>query len=73
MNLNHLPTEEEYQASVMPNTNSFSINRYSAPKYLCPKCKQGGMCRNESAVFCSYPPKYQFVCNNCQHIDYQYA
>lgn len=41
----------------------------SEPKYRCPSCIEGGMCRNETIVLCSYPPQFQYECNKCGHID----
>jgi hypothetical protein len=64
-NLN-LPSKEEYISQI----RSFSSNqRMSEPKYRCPSCKEGGMCRNEMIVLCSYPPQNQYECNKCGHID----
>lgn len=63
-----LPTAEEYKKSF----GSLDYNEeWSEPKYLCPKCKEGGMRRNEGVVLTSYPPKRLYKCDKCGHIDYQ--
>ena len=63
-----LPTAEEYQKSL----EQFVSNKeWSEPKYLCPKCEEGGMRRREDIVLDSYPPKRLYKCDKCGHIDYQ--
>lgn len=64
----NLPTEEEYRKFA---EGTLQQKEWSEPKYICPECG-GGMCRNEMYEFASYPPKYQYQCNKCGHIDYQY-
>lgn len=61
----NLPTEEEYRKFA---EDTLQQKEWSEPKYIYPECG-GGMCRNELV---SYPPKYQYQCNKCGHIDYQY-
>lgn len=63
----NLPTAEEYRASI----HVLDTGRYSEPKYQCPKC-DGGMCKNMFLVLTSFPPKYEYVCNKCGHVEYQY-
>lgn len=46
--------------------------KYSEPKYKCPKCAVGGMCRDNQKVLTSYPPKYKYVCNACGNVEYKY-
>lgn len=65
-----LPTAEEYREAAEKFAFK-GIAQWSEPKYQCPKC-DGGMCRNEMEVFTSYPPKYQYKCDKCGHIEYQY-
>lgn len=64
----NLPTEEEYRKFA---EDTLQQKEWSEPKYICPECG-GGMCRNEMYEFASCPPKYQYQCNKCGHIDYQY-
>lgn len=64
-----LPTEEEYRKFA---EGIMKQKEWSEPKYICPECG-GGMCRNETYVLASYPPQYQYQCNKCGHIDYQYV
>ena len=65
-----LPTADEYRKAIgVP----YSYHReWSEPKYICPKCG-GGMCRNETMVFTSNPPKYEYQCNKCGNVEYQFG
>lgn len=66
----HLPSAKEY--SEMANKIAFQfIAQWSEPKYQCPKCG-GGMCKNLMVVLTSYPAQYEYQCDKCGHIDYQY-
>ena len=71
VSISHLPSEAEYRATVVPRIEM--MGRFSEPKYLCNKCKKGGMCRNENKVLLSNPPMYEYRCNACSNIDYQYG
>ena len=64
----NLTTEEEYRKFA---EDTLQQKEWSEPRYICPECG-GGMCRNEMYEFASCPPKYQYQCNKCGHIDYQY-
>lgn len=63
-----LPTAEEYHVYFV--NYPYSFDRWSEPKYICPKCG-GGMCRNEIMVLTSNPPQYEYRCNKCSYIEYQ--
>lgn len=66
----HLPSAKEY--SEMANKAAFQFTaQWSEPKYQCPKCG-GGMCKNLMVVLTSYPVQYEYQCDKCGHIDYQY-
>lgn len=52
--------------------NNTILHPYSEPKYKCPKCSDGGMCRDNTKVLTSLPPKYEYKCNKCGHIEYKY-
>ena len=67
--MNKLPTKIEYENDIV--CPSFEIKEWSEPKYQCQEC-DGGMCRNEMIVLTTYPPKYEYRCNKCGHVDYQY-
>ena len=60
-----LPTKEEYEKMI-----KFFNTSWSEPKYQCPNC-DGGMCRNETFILASNPPKYEYRCNKCHHIEWQ--
>lgn len=65
-----LPSAEEYQKSLeqfIPNET------WSEPKYLCPKCGEGGMRRREDIVLASYPPQRLYECDKCGHTEYQFG
>ena len=68
-----LPSAEEYNRLDAQHAQSYfdwSIKKWSEPKYICPKCKEGGMCRDETIICTSIPPKYRYECNKCHHVDY---
>lgn len=65
-----LPTADEYRKSIgVPYTYQ---REWSEPKYICPKCG-GGMCRNEMVVLTSYPAQYEYQCNKCGYVEYQFG
>lgn len=66
---NNLPTEEEYRKAIKVAAWS---DEYSEPKYRCHKC-DGGMCKNLTIVLASIPPRYQYKCNQCGHVDYLFG
>ena len=66
----NLPTAKEYREAAQKSAFQFTA-QWSEPKYQCPECG-GGMCRDETTVLTSYPPKYRYQCDKCGHIDYQY-
>lgn len=66
----HLPTAEEYQLAAIRH-NSIFPEQWSEPKYQCPECG-GGMCKNLMVVCTSLPPKYEYRCDRCGHVEYQY-
>ena len=66
----YLPTAKEYREAA--NKMAFQFTRqWSEPKYQCSECG-GGMCRNEMVVLTSYPAQYEYQCDKCGHIEYQY-
>lgn len=68
--IRNLPSVEEYQKSL----GQFTFNEeWSEPKYLCPKCGEGGMRRREDIVFTSYPPQRLYECDKCGHTEYQFG
>lgn len=65
----NLPTAKEYRDST--NYAFGFLSKWSEPKYKCPEC-DGGMCKNEMVVLTSYPAQYEYRCNKCGYVDYQY-
>ena len=64
--ITNLPSAKEYREATL----QFS-SQWSEPKYQCPRCG-GGMCRNEMVVLTSYPPQYEYQCDKCDYVEYQY-
>lgn len=62
-------TKEEYITQNQTEQYSFT-EQYSEPKYDCPECGSGHMRKNLTMVLPSYPPKYQYECDVCGHVDY---
>lgn len=63
-------TKDEY---VKQNTISNALDylqEWSSPMYECPECKEGNMRKNLTKVLCSLPPKYEYKCDKCGHVDY---
>lgn len=68
-----LPSAEEYaqkDAEYQKQYLDWSIRKWSQPLYMCPKCKEGGMCRDETMICTSIPPKHRYECNKCHYVDY---
>ena len=65
-------TKEEYVNSLGVFDSIEFCQQYSEPKYDCTECG-GGMCKDLTKVLTSYPPKYEYRCNKCGHIDYLYG
>lgn len=66
----HLPTAKEYREAADKMKFQFTA-RWSEPRYQCPECG-GGMCRNEMAVLCLFPPLYEYQCDKCGFKEYQF-
>lgn len=66
----YLPTAKEYSEAANKYAFQFTA-QWSEPKYQCPECG-GGMCRNEMITLTSYPVQYEYQCDKCGHIEYQY-
>lgn len=65
-----LPTADEYRKSI--GAPYYYQREWSEQKYVCPKCG-GGMCRHETIVYTSNPPKYEYKCNKCGYVEYQFG
>ena len=70
INTTCLPTAKEYSEVAEKIAFQFTA-QWSEPKYKCPKC-DGGMRKNMMVVLTSYPAQYEYQCDKCGHIDYQY-
>ena len=68
--LKNLPSADEYRKSI--GVPYYYQHELSEPKYVCPKCG-GGMCRHEIVVLTSNPPQYEYQCNQCGHVEYQFG
>lgn len=65
-----LLTAKEYREAAQKAAFQFSA-QWSEPKYQCPECG-GGMCKNLMVTLTTYPAQYEYQCDKCGHIDYQY-
>ena len=65
-----LPTAKEYREAAQKSAFQFTA-QWSEPKYQCPECG-GGMCKNLMVTLTTYPAQYEYQCDKCGHIDYQY-
>lgn len=65
-----LPSAEEYRDMAEKSAFYFQ-EQWSEPKYRCPKCG-GGMRKDLTKVLTSLPPKYEYECDKCGHVEYQY-
>lgn len=73
--LTKLPSADEYEKRDKAAIESYfewSSRKFSEPKYLCPKCKEGGMCRDETVVLTTLPPTSRYECNKCHHVAYHH-
>lgn len=66
----NLPTAKKYREAAQKSAFQFT-SQWSEPKYQCPKCG-GGMRRNEMIVLTFYPTQYEYQCDKCGYIEYQY-
>lgn len=66
-----LPTADEYRKII--EDSMYYPQEWSEPKYICPKCHEGGMRRNEMVVLTSYPAQYEYCCDKCGHVEYQFG
>lgn len=64
-NENKLPTKDEYVSSTVSSIDvGISTEKYSEPRFKCPKCG-GGMRKNLQEICTSLPPKYEYRCDTC--------
>ena len=66
----HLPTAKEYSEAANKMAFQFT-GQWSEPKYQCPECGSG-MCKNLMITLTSYLAQYEYQCDKCGHIEYQY-
>lgn len=57
-----LPNMEEYFNSLY---STWSSNHYGEVLFKCPKCKDGMVCRDNTVILPSYPPKNLYKCLDC--------
>lgn len=68
-----LPTAEEFrqeELKLLETQLDLSNRKWSEPKYICPKCKEGGMCKDETMILTSNPPQFRYECMKCHYVDY---
>lgn len=68
-----LPNKEEYIESREGSALIHPSIKWSEPKYICPKCKEGGMQKDLLTAIClaSLPPQYRYTykCNKCDYTE----
>ena len=64
----NLLTFEDYKKSYEINITDIDCE-WSEPKCKCPKCN-GNMRKNIWKVLTSYPVKYEYRCDTCDHVEY---
>lgn len=60
---NKLPNINEFIKNEITKHNIFQ-SEYSEPVFECPICGNG-VRRYENKVYCTNPPKHDYVCLNC--------
>lgn len=60
-----LPSEAEYVELNKPSILWFKQEKWSEPRYKCPKCDEGGMRREEDMIYTSNPPCHRYECDKC--------
>lgn len=68
--MKNLPTKDEYIEHEGHIDARYPIENFSEPKYICPNCQSGGMCKDLTKVCTSLPPRYIYQCNVCGYVDY---
>lgn len=61
----NLPTAEEFIKANEPSVLWYRQEKWSEPKYICPKCNEGGMRKENDTVYTSNPPCYKYQCDKC--------
>lgn len=69
-----LPTESEFDNANkgLLSYNTINQTQWSEPKFVCPNCNAGGMCKDLTTVLTSIPPSYTYQCNKCGHKTYKH-
>lgn len=69
-----LPTEAEFDDANKELLIYAEItqNQWSNPKFICPSCNEGGMCKDLTEVLTSVPPSYRYKCSKCGHVTYKH-
>lgn len=72
MDVNSLPSAEQFIKDNASSICWYTMERWSAPKYRCPKCNGGAMRKDQTMVLTSNPPQYHYQCDKCGHVDYHH-
>lgn len=72
--------ENQTFESMLQNVDRNYRMKMDTPSHPCPMCNmnkykknQGWMRKDESILLLSNPPKFQYTCNVCGHIEYRYS
>ena len=69
-----LPTENDFD-NAHKNPLEYAYigqNQWSEPKFVCPNCNEGGMCKDLTTILTSNPPSFKYQCNKCGHVTYKH-
>lgn len=64
--------KQEFFVMMQGETTPSITNEQLMHHILCPKCNKGTMIKQIDKVYLTYPVKYKYVCNVCNHIDYKF-
>ena len=72
--IKNLPTESEFDDSNKALLEYIKIiqDQWTEPKFICPKCNKGGMCKDLTKVLTTMPPSFKYRCYKCGYITYKH-
>lgn len=68
----HCPRTNGTTGYVTTTTVSVRTGQWSEPQYMCRRCG-GGMRKNLMVTLTSYPPQFEYRCDRCRFVEYQFV
>lgn len=70
----NLPSAEDIEKKEQEALLEFrkAQREWSDPVYKCPKCNEGGMCKEQHMMYASNPPCYKYKCDKCGNIEWRH-